>query len=104
LAFYLKKHGFKRVGILCPNTPAFLESIFGIAAAGAVNVGKNFRLGLLTKGRSNIFIFKLSTTVSRKKILPIFSSMEMQRSLLLTRSLCHFWRHIARSTLMSPSL
>lgn len=39
LAFYLKKHGFKRVGILCPNTPAFLESIFGIAAAGAVNVG-----------------------------------------------------------------
>lgn len=40
LAYYLKKHGFKRVGILCPNTPAFLESIFGIAAAGAVNVGK----------------------------------------------------------------
>ena len=28
------------MGILCPNTPAFLESIFGIAAAGAVNVGK----------------------------------------------------------------
>jgi hypothetical protein len=25
---------------LCPNTPAFLESIFGIAAAGAVNIGK----------------------------------------------------------------
>lgn len=40
LAYYLKKRGFKRVGILCPNTPAFLESIFGIAAAGAVNVGK----------------------------------------------------------------
>ena len=39
LAYYLKKHGFKRVGVLCPNTPAFLESIFGIAAAGAVNVG-----------------------------------------------------------------
>lgn len=39
LAYYLKKHGYKRVGILCPNTPAFLESIFGIAAAGAVNVG-----------------------------------------------------------------
>lgn len=41
LAYYLKKHGFQRVGILCPNTPAFLESIFGIAAAGAVNVGEH---------------------------------------------------------------
>ncbi|KAK4934447.1 hypothetical protein LTR66_015603 [Elasticomyces elasticus] len=44
LAYYLKKHNFKRVGILCPNTPAFLESIFGIAAAGAVNVAVNYRL------------------------------------------------------------
>ncbi|KAE8352030.1 hypothetical protein BDV28DRAFT_135902 [Aspergillus coremiiformis] len=44
LAYYLKKHGSKRVGILCPNTPAFLESIFGIAAAGAVNVAVNYRL------------------------------------------------------------
>ncbi|KAB8278758.1 hypothetical protein BDV30DRAFT_202595 [Aspergillus minisclerotigenes] len=44
LAYYLKKHGFKRVGVLCPNTPAFLESIFGIAAAGAVNVAVNYRL------------------------------------------------------------
>ncbi|OJD14981.1 hypothetical protein AJ78_04736 [Emergomyces pasteurianus Ep9510] len=43
-AYYLKKHGFKRVGILCPNTPAFLESIFAIAAAGAVNVAVNYRL------------------------------------------------------------
>lgn len=34
----------KRIGILCPNTPAFLESIFGIAAAGAVNVAVNYRL------------------------------------------------------------
>ena len=32
------------MGILCPNTPAFLESIFGIAAAGAVNVAVNYRL------------------------------------------------------------
>lgn len=46
LAYYLKKHGFKRVGILAPNTPAFLESIYGIAAAGAVNVGKGLRLFL----------------------------------------------------------
>ncbi|KAL8827273.1 MAG: hypothetical protein Q9191_003290 [Dirinaria sp. TL-2023a] len=44
LAYYLRKHGYKRVGILCPNTPAFLESIFGIAAAGAVNVAINYRL------------------------------------------------------------
>ncbi|KAG9898238.1 AMP dependent synthetase and ligase, partial [Aureobasidium melanogenum] len=44
LAYYLRRHGFKRVGILCPNTPAFLEAIFGIAAAGAVNVGVNYRL------------------------------------------------------------
>ena len=40
IAYYIKKHGFTRVGILCPNTPAFLESIFGIAAAGAINIGK----------------------------------------------------------------
>ncbi|KAL8782276.1 MAG: hypothetical protein Q9213_005511 [Squamulea squamosa] len=44
LAYYLKQHGHKRVGILCPNSPAFLESTFGIAAASAVNVGVNYRL------------------------------------------------------------
>ncbi|USP78322.1 hypothetical protein yc1106_05596 [Curvularia clavata] len=44
LAYYLRKHGYKRVGILATNTPAFLESIFGIAAAGAVNVAINYRL------------------------------------------------------------
>jgi acyl-CoA synthetase (AMP-forming)/AMP-acid ligase II len=43
-AYYLLKHGYKRIGILAPNTPAFLESIFGIGAAGAVNVGVNYRL------------------------------------------------------------
>lgn len=32
------------MGILCPNTPAFLECIFGIPAAGAVQVGVNYRL------------------------------------------------------------
>ena len=36
LAYFLRSHSFKRVGILAPNTPAFLESIFGIAAAGAI--------------------------------------------------------------------
>ncbi|KAL1297118.1 hypothetical protein AAFC00_004697 [Neodothiora populina] len=44
LAYYLKKHNHQRVGILCPNTPAFLESIFGISAAGAISVGVNYRL------------------------------------------------------------
>ncbi|MCJ1315682.1 hypothetical protein MMC15_001002 [Xylographa vitiligo] len=44
LAYYLKRHGYKKVGILCPNTPAFLEAIYGIAAAGAVNVAVNYRL------------------------------------------------------------
>jgi acyl-CoA synthetase (AMP-forming)/AMP-acid ligase II len=40
----LLKHNFKRVGILAPNTPAFLEAIYGIGAAGAVNVAINYRL------------------------------------------------------------
>lgn len=44
LAYYLRKRGYKRVGILATNTPAFLESIFGIAAAGAVSVAINYRL------------------------------------------------------------
>ncbi|PYI27065.1 putative AMP-binding domain protein [Aspergillus indologenus CBS 114.80] len=44
LAYFLKSHAFTRVGILCPNTPAFLEAIFGIAAAGAVQVAVNYRL------------------------------------------------------------
>lgn len=38
------KHGYKRVGILAPNTPAFLEAMFGIGAAGAVSVAINYRL------------------------------------------------------------
>ncbi|OTB05019.1 hypothetical protein M426DRAFT_320338 [Hypoxylon sp. CI-4A] len=44
LAYYLQKHGYKRVGVLATNTPAFLESIFGIIAAGAVIVPVNYRL------------------------------------------------------------
>lgn len=55
LAYFLMKHGFKRVGILAPNTPAFLESIFGIAAAGGVNVAVNYRLK--TEDISYIFEF-----------------------------------------------
>ncbi|KAF3933416.1 S-dihydroxybenzoyltransferase [Dactylella cylindrospora] len=44
LAYYLKTHNYKRIGILAPNTPAFLESYFGIAAAGGVSVAINYRL------------------------------------------------------------
>ncbi|KAJ4198107.1 hypothetical protein NW767_007358 [Fusarium falciforme] len=44
LAYYLLKYGYRRVGILAPNTPAFLESIYGIVAAGAVIVPANYRL------------------------------------------------------------
>ncbi|KAI8634955.1 AMP-binding domain-containing protein [Xylariaceae sp. FL1651] len=44
LAYYLLKHGFKQVGVLATNTPAFLESIFGIIASGAVMVPVNYRL------------------------------------------------------------
>jgi acyl-CoA synthetase (AMP-forming)/AMP-acid ligase II len=44
LAYFLKKHGLARVGVLAPNTPAFLEAIYGIGAAGAVLVPVNYRL------------------------------------------------------------
>ncbi|RPA72787.1 acetyl-CoA synthetase-like protein [Ascobolus immersus RN42] len=44
LAYYIKNKGYKRVGILAPNTPAFLESIYGISAGGALQVGINYRL------------------------------------------------------------
>ena len=44
LAYYLKKKGLKRVGILMPNTPAFLESMYGINGAGGVSVAINYRL------------------------------------------------------------
>ena len=44
LAYYLVKHGFKRVGVLAPNTPAFLECIYGIVAGGGVIVPANYRL------------------------------------------------------------
>ncbi|KAK2600311.1 hypothetical protein QQS21_004952 [Conoideocrella luteorostrata] len=44
LAYYFKKHKLARVGILAPNTPAFLESIYGIVAGGGVIVPANYRL------------------------------------------------------------
>ncbi|RKF56091.1 Acetate/butyrate--CoA ligase AAE7, peroxisomal [Erysiphe neolycopersici] len=44
LAYFFLKHAFKRIGILAPNTPAFLESIFAIGAAGGIHIGANYRL------------------------------------------------------------
>ncbi|KAI0022066.1 2-succinylbenzoate-CoA ligase [Xylariomycetidae sp. FL0641] len=44
LAYYLRHKGYRRVGVLATNTPAFLEAIFGIVAAGAVVVPVNYRL------------------------------------------------------------
>ncbi len=44
IGYYLKKHGYKRVGILMTNTPGFLETFYGIGGAGGVNVGINYRL------------------------------------------------------------
>ncbi|KAL4771481.1 hypothetical protein BDW60DRAFT_190111 [Aspergillus nidulans var. acristatus] len=73
LAYFLKKHGYKRVGILCPNTPAFLESIFGIAAAGAANVSVNYRL----KEDDIAYIFTHSDAeiiIADKEYLPLLSS------------------------------
>ncbi|OAA55584.1 AMP-binding domain protein [Niveomyces insectorum RCEF 264] len=43
-AWYLAHRGYRRVGILAPNTPAFLETIYATGAAGAVLVPANYRL------------------------------------------------------------
>lgn len=43
-AYYVKKKGYKRVGILSTNTPAFLEAIYGIGGAGSINIAINYRL------------------------------------------------------------
>lgn len=44
LAYFLQTHAHRRVGVLMTNTPAFLESIYGIVAGGAVIVPVNYRL------------------------------------------------------------
>ncbi|KAG6158150.1 hypothetical protein E4U37_006308 [Claviceps purpurea] len=54
LAYYLQKHKLSRVGILAPNTPAFLESIYGVVAGGGVIVPANYRL----KGEDIAYIFE----------------------------------------------
>ncbi|KAI5859356.1 acetyl-CoA synthetase-like protein [Durotheca rogersii] len=70
LAYYLRKHGYKRVGVLATNTPAFLESIFGINAAGGVIVPANYRL----KADDVTYIFEFAAVDSiivDKEFLPL---------------------------------
>ncbi|KAI1623855.1 fatty-acyl-CoA synthase [Exophiala viscosa] len=43
-AYYLKKHRYRRIGILCPNTPAFLYATFAANAADGVVIPVNYRL------------------------------------------------------------
>ena len=44
LAYYFKHHGYKRIAILAPNTPAHLETMFAANAAGGIIMGVNYRL------------------------------------------------------------
>uniref|UniRef100_A0A060SZ16 ARAD1C01716p n=1 Tax=Blastobotrys adeninivorans TaxID=409370 RepID=A0A060SZ16_BLAAD len=44
LAHYFKHHGYKRIAILGPNTPAHLETMFAATAAGGIVLGLNYRL------------------------------------------------------------
>lgn len=43
-AYWLKKKEYRRVCLLATNTPCFLETIFAIPAAGAVQISVNYRL------------------------------------------------------------
>ena len=66
------KHGLKRVGILAPNTPAFLEAIFGIAASGGVNVAVNYRLK--TEDIAYIFDFsEVDAIIVDAEFIPLLS-------------------------------
>lgn len=44
LAYYFKHHGYKRIAILAPNTPAHFETLFATTASGAMVMGVNYRL------------------------------------------------------------
>lgn len=43
-AYFLKKKGYKRIGVLLTNTPSFLYTTFGAGAAGAIVIAINYRL------------------------------------------------------------
>ncbi|KAI1402185.1 acetyl-CoA synthetase-like protein [Hypoxylon fuscum] len=75
LAYYLLKHGYKRVGILATNTPAFLESIFAIPAAGGVIVPVNYRL----KADDITYIFDFSevdSIIVDQEYLPVLDEFK----------------------------
>ncbi|QDS73908.1 hypothetical protein FKW77_007354 [Venturia effusa] len=75
LAYYLLKNKCRRVGLLCPNTPAFLESVFGIGAAGCVNVAANYRLN--PDDISYIFQHSdVDTIIVDAEYLPLLSSFQ----------------------------
>ncbi|OTA78340.1 hypothetical protein M434DRAFT_38493 [Hypoxylon sp. CO27-5] len=75
LAYYLVKHRYKRVGVLATNTPAFLESIFGIVAAGAVIVPVNYRL----KPNDIAYIFdfaEVDSIIVDEEFLPLLNEFK----------------------------
>ncbi|KAK5632042.1 hypothetical protein RRF57_007756 [Xylaria bambusicola] len=75
LAYYLRKHGLKRVGVLASNTPAFLESIFGIVAAGGVLVPVNYRLK--SEDLSYIFDFaEVDSIIVDQEYLPLLDDFK----------------------------
>ncbi|KAF4631892.1 hypothetical protein G7Y89_g6233 [Cudoniella acicularis] len=81
LAYFLLKHGFKKVGILAPNTPAFLESIFGIGAAGGVIVPVNYRLK--TEDISYIFGFsEVDVIIVDQELLHLLDDFRKEKPLV----------------------
>jgi non-ribosomal peptide synthetase component F len=73
LAYYLIKHGYRRVGILAPNTPAFLESIYAIPAAGGIIVPANYRL--VPEDIEYIFDFaEVDFIIADKEFEPLLSA------------------------------
>lgn len=78
-AHYLKQKGYKRTGILCTNTPAFLEAIYGIGGAGGVNVAINYRL----KADDITYIFThadVDSILVDAEFLPLLKQFRTQKS------------------------
>ncbi|KAI9742825.1 MAG: hypothetical protein M1818_003554 [Claussenomyces sp. TS43310] len=78
LAYYLREHNLRRVGILCPNTPAFLESLYGIAAAGGVSVGVNYRL----KHEDIAYIFEhaeVDVIIVDREFIPLLDALRAKK-------------------------
>lgn len=76
-AYYVKKRGFRKVGILCPNTPAFLESIFGIGAAGAINVGMSGRPNAISGLEADLTCLAINYRLKPEDIAYIFDHAQV---------------------------